>query len=70
MPGLHGQLTSTELTNALTACDTLIALSPYLDQMTNIKITTLRADLTTEHDDRTRAGATARDHARKTTADA
>lgn len=70
MPGLHGQLTSTELASALTACDTLIALSPYLDQMTNTKISTLHADLATEHDDRTRARTSARDHARKTTTDA
>lgn len=70
MPGLHGQLTSTELTNALTACDTLIALAPYLDQMTNLKISTLRSDLTTEHDDRVRARATAREESRKTMADA
>ena len=70
MPGLHGQLTSTELTNALTACDTLIALAPYLDQMTNIKISTLHADLAAEDDDRTRARATARNQARKATADA
>jgi hypothetical protein len=70
MPGLHGQLTSTELTNALTACDTLITLAPYLDQMTNIKISTLHADLTAEHDDRHQTRTTARDQARKTLADA
>ncbi len=70
MPGLHGQLTSTELTNALAACDALITLSPYLDQMTNIKISTLHADLTIEQDDRRRASATAREESRKTTADA
>jgi hypothetical protein len=70
MPGLHGQLTSTELTNALAACDTLAALSPYLDQMTNIKISTLHADLTTEQHDRHRASATAAEQARKKTADA
>jgi hypothetical protein len=70
MPGLHGQLTSTELTNALTACDTLIGLSPYLDQMTTIKISTLHADLTAEQDDRHRARTTAHDEARKTMTDA
>jgi|HubBroStandDraft_1064217.scaffolds.fasta_scaffold575486_2 hypothetical protein len=70
MPGLHGQLTSTELTNALAACDTLAALSPYLDQMTNIKISTLHADLTAEHDDRRRASAAAAEQARKKMADA
>jgi hypothetical protein len=70
MPGLHGQLTSTELTNALNACDTLIALSPYLDQMTNIKISALHADLTTEQDDRRRARAMTAEEIRKTMADA
>jgi len=70
MPGLHGQLTSTELTNALTACDTLTALEPYIDRMTHIKISILRAALATEHQDRARATAEARKQARKTTADA
>ncbi|MGD0606457.1 MAG: hypothetical protein ABSA53_23095 [Streptosporangiaceae bacterium] len=70
MPGLHGQLTSTELTNALAACDTLTALEPYIDKMTHIKISALRAGLAAEHQDRTRASAEARDQARKTTADA
>lgn len=68
MPGLHGQLTSTELTNALAACDTLIALAPYLDQMTHIKISTLHTDLTAEQEDRHRARAG--DQARKKLADA
>lgn len=70
MPGLHGQLTTTELANALTACDTLIGLSPYLDQMTNLKVSTLRANLVTEQQDRRHARTTALDEARKTTADA
>jgi hypothetical protein len=70
MPGLHGQLTSTELTNALAACDTLIALAPYLDQMTRITISTLHTDLTTEQEDRHQATAKARDEARKKLADA
>lgn len=70
MPGLHGQLTTAELTSALTACDTLIGLSPYLDQMTNLKITTLRADLTAEQDDRHQARATAAGESQKTMADA
>jgi hypothetical protein len=70
MPGLHGQLTSTELASALTACDTLIGLSPYLDQMTTIKITALHADLAAEQDDRHQARAGGQDAARKTTADA
>jgi hypothetical protein len=52
MPGLHAQLTSTELTRALGACDTLIALEPYLDRLTWAKITTLHADLTAEQHDR------------------
>jgi hypothetical protein len=70
MPGLHGQLTSTELTNALAACDTLTALEPYIDKMTHIKISILRAALAAEDQDRTRASAEAREQARKTTADA
>jgi hypothetical protein len=59
MPGLHGQLTSTELTNALAACETLMALEPYIDRMTHVKISMLRADLTAEKEDR--------DHARLAT---
>jgi hypothetical protein len=70
MPGLHGQLTSTELTNALAACDTLTALAPYIDKMTHIKISTLRADLATEQEDRSRARVRAREESRKKTADA
>jgi hypothetical protein len=52
MPGLHAQLTSTELASALDATQTLIKLEPYLDRLTYTKISTLRADLTAEHDDR------------------
>jgi hypothetical protein len=70
MPGLHGQLTSTELTNALAACDTLTALEPYIDKMTHIKISILRAGLATEHQDRTRARTEAREQARQETAGA
>jgi hypothetical protein len=70
MPGLHGQLTSTELTNALAACDTLTALEPYIDKMTHLKIRILRAGLATEEEGRTRARTEAREQARKTTADA
>jgi hypothetical protein len=70
MPGLHGQLTSTELTNALAACDTLTALEPYIDRMTHLKISTLRAGLTTEQEDRNRARARAREESRKKTTDA
>ena len=39
-------------------------------RMTNIKISTLHAALTTEHDDRRQASATAAEQARKKTADA
>jgi hypothetical protein len=70
MPELYGQLTSTELTNALAACDTLTALEPYFDKMTHIKISALRADLATEHEDRTRAKGQAREEAQKKTTDA
>lgn len=70
MPGHHGQLTSTELTNALAACDTLTALEPYIDKLTHIKISILRAGLAAEHEDRARARTEARCQARKTTADA
>jgi hypothetical protein len=52
MPGLHGQLTSTELTSALAATQTLLKLEPYLDRLTCTKISTLHADLTAEQDDR------------------
>lgn len=54
MPGLHGQLTSGELANALAACHTLTALEPYLDRLTHVKISTLCADLTAEQEDRDR----------------
>lgn len=70
MPGLHGQLTSTELTNALAACKTLMGLEPYIDRMTHIKISTLRSDLTNEQEDRNRARAKAQEESRKKTADA
>jgi hypothetical protein len=52
MPGLHAQLTSTELTSALAATQTLLKLEPYLDRLTYTKISTLHADLTAEQDDR------------------
>ena len=52
MPGLHAQLTSTELTNALGATGTLLKLEPYLDRLTYAKISTLHADLSSEQDDR------------------
>jgi hypothetical protein len=58
MPGLHGQLTSTELTSALDATETLLTLEPYIDRITYAKISTLHADLTAEREDRHRiAGA-------------
>jgi hypothetical protein len=59
MPGLHGQLTSTELTNALGATETLLKLEPYIDRLTFTKIGILHADLAAEQEDRGRlAGAT------------
>ena len=61
MPGLHAQLTTTELTSALDATETLLKLEPYIDRMTYIKISTLHADLSTEQEDRQRiAGANGR----------
>jgi hypothetical protein len=62
MPGLHAQLTTTELTSALDATETLLKLEPYIDRLTYTKISTLHADLTTEQEDRQRiAGRTADD---------
>ena len=52
MPGKLGQLTSTELASALAACETLMKLGPYFDQLTLMKIGALRADLTVEQEDR------------------
>jgi hypothetical protein len=52
MPGLHAQLTSTELASALDATHTLLKLEPYLDRLAYAKISTLHAELTAEHDDR------------------
>jgi hypothetical protein len=57
MPGLHAQLTSTELTSALAATQTLLKIKPFLDRLTWTKISTLHTDLTAEHDDRTRLAA-------------
>jgi hypothetical protein len=54
MPGLHGQLTTTELTGALDATQTLLKLEPYLDRTTYAKVSTLHADLTAEQEDRDR----------------
>jgi hypothetical protein len=54
MPGLHAQLTTTELASALDATETLMKLEPYLDRDTYVKISTLHADLTTEQEDRER----------------
>lgn len=59
MPGLHAQLTSTELTNALAAAGTLLKLEPYLDRLTYAKIRTLHAGLAAEQDDRARLAANA-----------
>jgi hypothetical protein len=60
MPGLHGQLTSTELTSALGATETLLKLEPYIDRLTYTKISTLHADLTAEQT--TAPGSLARPH--------
>jgi hypothetical protein len=61
MQGLHAQLTTTELTSALDATETLLKLEPYIDRPTYTKISTLHADLTTEQEDRQRiAGANSR----------
>jgi hypothetical protein len=57
MPGLHAQLTTTELTSALDATQTLLKLEPYIDRLTYTKISTLRADLTAEQDDRAKLAA-------------
>lgn len=48
MPGLHAQLTSTELTSALDATGTLLKLEPYIDRLTYTKISTLHTDLAAE----------------------
>ena len=58
MPGLHAQLTTTELTSALDATETLLKLEPYIDRMTYTKISTLHADLSTEQQDRQRIAGT------------
>jgi hypothetical protein len=57
MPGLHAQLTSSELTGALDATQTLLKLEPYIDPLTYTKISILRTDLTAEQDDRARLAA-------------
>lgn len=54
MPGLHAQLTSSELADALDATETLLKLEPYIDRLTYTKISTLHADLTAEQEDRDR----------------
>jgi hypothetical protein len=61
MPGLHAQLTTTELTSALDATETLLKLESCIDRLTYTKISTLHANLTTEQEDRQRiAGANSR----------
>ncbi|GEM_PF-5030583 len=52
MPGLQAQLTSSELTRAIKATETLCSLEPYIDRLTWVKIDTLRADLLAEQEDR------------------
>jgi len=69
MPGLHGQLTSSELAKAIEATGTLCGLEPYMDRMTYVKISTLHADLTVEQEDRDRAKAKAEEESRKKMAD-
>jgi hypothetical protein len=54
MPGLHAQLTSSELSGALDATETLLKLEPYIDRLTYTKISTLHADLTAEQEERHR----------------
>jgi hypothetical protein len=54
MPGLHAQLTSSELSSALDATQTLLKLEPYIDRLTYAKVSILHADLGAEQDDRTR----------------
>jgi hypothetical protein len=54
MPGIHGQLTSSELTRAIDAAETLLNLEPYLERTVYIKLSTLRADLEAEQTDRAR----------------
>jgi hypothetical protein len=54
MPGLHAQLTSSELARAIQATQTLCSLEPYIDRLTWVKIDTLRADLLAEREDRAR----------------
>ncbi len=54
MPGLHAQLTSTELSSALDATETLLKLEPYIDRISYAKISTLHADLTAEVEDHAR----------------
>jgi hypothetical protein len=54
MPGLHAQLTTTEMTGALDATETLLKLEPYIDRLTYTKISTLHADLTAEQEERAR----------------
>jgi hypothetical protein len=58
MPGLHVQLTTTELTSALDATEALLKLEPYIERLTYTKISILHADLAAEQEDQRRiAGA-------------
>lgn len=53
MPGQRlDQLTSTELRDALSAVDTLYRIEEYLDRGFFVKLSTLRADLEAQKEDR------------------
>lgn len=54
MPGLHAQLTSSELAKAIDAAEVLCSLEPYIDRSTYAKLSTLHADLVAEQEDRRR----------------
>jgi hypothetical protein len=58
MPGLHIQLTSSELTSALDATEALLKLEPYIERATYVKISTLHADLVNEQESRDHMRAT------------
>jgi hypothetical protein len=59
MSAKMGQLTSSELTDAIEAVEVLYKLGAYFDRMTYVRIGTLRADLTAEREDRDEARAQA-----------
>jgi hypothetical protein len=59
MSGNLGQLTSSELTDAIEAVEVLYKLGQYLDRMAYVRIGTLRADLAVEREDREHTSAEA-----------